>query len=156
MRYSSPWYLALVVALASLLPACADDSEAQLIASARSYLAKNDTKAAVIQLKNALQQQPSSAEARFLLGQALLESGDPAGAEVELRRAMDLKYDAARVTPLLARALLRQGEFDKLTQQFASTELSDAKAMGTLQLALADATWRNAHPTRPASGSSRR
>lgn len=146
MRHNTCLSLALFVAFATLLPACADDSEAQLIASARSYLAKNDSQAAVIQLKNALQKQPSSAEARFLLGQALLAGGDAAGAEVELRRALELKYDAAQVTPLLAKSMLRQREFDKLTQQFASTELSDPKAMAALQLVLAEAYMAQREP----------
>ncbi len=128
-----------VLACLLALAGCGGQSEAELLASAKDYLKKNDPKAAVIQLKNALQQQPSSGEARFLLGQALLESGDAAGAEVELRRAAELQYPAPQLNVLLAQAMLRQGEFDKLTRQFGSTELGDPAAMVTLQLALADA-----------------
>ncbi len=129
------------LALAALLTlaGCDGKSETELLASAKSYLQKDDPKAAIIQLKNALQQQPSSGEARFLLGQALLESGDAAGAEVELRRALELEYPSSRVTPPLAQAVLRQGAFDKLTQQFAEVELDDKAAMVALQLVLADA-----------------
>lgn len=130
---------ALVLAVSLALAGCSGKSETELLGSAKGYLQKNDPQAAIIQLKNALQQQPSSGEARFLLGQALLTSGDAAGAEVELRRALELKYDATQVTPLLAQSMLRQGAFDKLTKQFGDADLSDKAAMVALQLALADA-----------------
>ena len=61
---------ALVVAL--LLVACSEKPEAMII-SAKDYLAKNDRKAAVIQIKNALQSDPNLPEARFLLGSTLLD-----------------------------------------------------------------------------------
>lgn len=70
----------LVVAV--LLSACGAKGEDELMASAKGYLQKQDYKAATIQLKNLLQQKPSSAEARFLLGTALLEGGDAVGAEI--------------------------------------------------------------------------
>ena len=57
--------------LATTLGACGGDSPEKLIASGKEYLAKNDGKAAVIQLKNAIQQNPNLPEARFLLGQRL-------------------------------------------------------------------------------------
>ena len=77
------------VTAALLITACGGDNPDTLLASARDYLAKNDAKAAVIQIKNVLQNAPNSAEARYLLGKALMASGDPAGAEVELRKAME-------------------------------------------------------------------
>ncbi len=80
-----------------------------LIASARDYMAKNDYKAAVIQVKNALQDNPELPEARYLLGQALLRTGDPVGAETELRKARSLSYPDDKVVPPLAQAMLMQG-----------------------------------------------
>ena len=99
--------------LSALVAGCGGDSPDKLIASSKEFLAKNDSKAAVIQLKNALQQNPNLGEARFLLGKALLESGDMAGAEVELRKALELKFAAEQTTPLLARALLSTGQAKK-------------------------------------------
>ena len=61
--------------LALLLVACGEKPEAMLN-SAKDYLAKNDAKAAVIQVKNALQVNPDLPEARLLIGKALLETGD--------------------------------------------------------------------------------
>ena len=69
-----------------------ENSRRPLLASAKDYLAKKDNRAAVIQLKSALQKQPDLAEARFLLGRTLLEGGDAVSGEVELRKALDLKY----------------------------------------------------------------
>ena len=116
---------AILVALMTI--ACGDKPEA-LLASAKEYLAKNDSKAAVIQIKNALQSNPNLPEARFLLGATLLESGDPVGAETELRKALDLGHPQDVVVPLLARAMLARGDARKLTDEFAKVELTSPSA----------------------------
>jgi Tfp pilus assembly protein PilF len=92
------------LALAMLLAACGDSDPQKMLESARQYLDKNDNPAAIIQLKNALQEAPDLAEARFLLGKALLLNGDPAGAETELQKARDLGHSPEAVTPLLVRS----------------------------------------------------
>ena len=127
--------LAIFVALTG----CSDKPEPNLLAAARDNLQKKEPKAAVVHLKNALQQDPSSAEARFLLGQALLDSGDAVGAEIELRRARDLNYPSPDLILLLAQSLLRQSEFAKVTKEFGDVELSDKSAMVALQVTVADA-----------------
>lgn len=128
---------------ASLLIACAtlagcgrDAPEAQ-VASAKKYMAQNDSKAAYIQLKNALQQNPDLAEARFLLGKVMFDGGDLAAATIELRKARALNYSADSVVPVLAKALLLQGEDKKLTDDFASTVLGTPAAVADLQTSLA-------------------
>ncbi|MFZ2389749.1 MAG: tetratricopeptide repeat protein, partial [Polaromonas sp.] len=127
---------ALLVSL--LLTACGDKPEAMLV-SAKDYLAKNDRKAAVIQIKNALQSNPDLPEARFLLGSALLDGGDPIGAETELRKALALKHPQDLVVPQLAKAVLAQGQARKLTDEFAKIDLSQASAKASLQMSLASA-----------------
>lgn len=107
--------------------------------SAKDYLAKNDRKAAVIQIKNALQADPQLPEARYLLGTALLDGGDPVGAELELRKAYDLKYPQDLVLPPLARTLLAQGQAKKLTDEFAQVELTQPSAKANLQMSLTTA-----------------
>ncbi|MCL2635403.1 MAG: PEP-CTERM system TPR-repeat protein PrsT [Betaproteobacteria bacterium] len=128
-----------VALLAAFLGACGGDNPEQLIASSKEFLAKNDNKAAVIQLKNALQANPNLGEARFLLGKALLDSGDAAGAEVELRKALDLQYTGDQTVPLLARALLVSGQIKKLIDEFGNTELSDMEAQASLKTTLSQA-----------------
>jgi putative PEP-CTERM system TPR-repeat lipoprotein len=127
--------LHLVIALA-LLAGCAKETPDELNASAQLYLAKNDAKAAIVQLKNSLQQDPNSAQTRWLLGKALLESGDPVSATAELRKALDLKYERSTVVPLLARSMISQGEPQKVIQQFADTRLGTPMADADLQTSL--------------------
>lgn len=122
---------ALLVSL--MLSACGGDNPETMLASAKEYLAKNDSKAAVIQLKNALQSKPDLAEARFLLGKALLEEGNATAAEVELRKAADLKYPADQLIPLQARTLLMLGQTKKIVDELAKTQLSSPEGNADLQ-----------------------
>lgn len=130
--------VAVATAAALLLAGCGDSPEA-LLSSAKDYLAKNDHKAAVIQIKNVLQEQPNSAEARWLLGLSLLATGDASAAEIELRKARDLKQPDEQVVPKLAQAMLQQGKGKKLIEEFAATQLSTPAAIAELQTALASA-----------------
>ena len=128
---------ACLLAAAGLFSGCADDKPESFIQSAKEYIAKNEMKAAIIQLKTALQKKPDSAQARFLLGQALLESGDPVSAEVELRKAIDLKHPDTEVLPVLARALNLAAAYRKLTSQYATVELAEPAAAADLKTSIA-------------------
>lgn len=129
--------VALAAALVAGLAACGGPDTIKLLDQARSSLAKKDVEAARIHLKTALQQSPDNAEARFLLGQLLHDSGDMAGAEVELRRALELQHPEQQVLPLLASALLGQNKGALLLQQFGDTKLADSAAQARLQTTLA-------------------
>jgi putative PEP-CTERM system TPR-repeat lipoprotein len=73
-------------------------------------LEAGDGSAAVIQLRNAIQQDAANRSARLLLGRLYLRTGDGVSAEKELRRALEM--DAADEVQLpLAQALLMQGKF---------------------------------------------
>ena len=124
--------------VAGILAGCGGDSPDSLIASGKSFLAKNDSKAAVIQFKNALQQNPNLGEARFLLGKALLDGGDARSAEIELRKAFDLKYSPELTIPLLAKAMLADGQAKKVVDEFSSTEFS-GEAAAILKTSLSQA-----------------
>ena len=128
--------LAISVLSLAMLVACSDKPET-LLASARDYMAKNDNKAAVIQIKNALQQDPDLAEARFLLGKALLDSGDVGGAEVELGKAAELNYAADQVQPLLVQVWLGKGEVKKVLEEVPKMALTSAEAKADAQTSLA-------------------
>jgi len=121
------------------LGACGRNDPAKLVGSAKEYLAKRDYTSATIQLKNALQKEPTNGEARYLLGVALNEAGDPVSAEKELRRALEYKYSPAVVLPALAGTMLRLGQADKLVEEFGATTLDDPTAQAALKTELASA-----------------
>jgi putative PEP-CTERM system TPR-repeat lipoprotein len=131
--------VAAALALAQLA-GCAPDTPQDLVASAQAYLDKRDPRAAIVQLKAALQQDPNSGLARYLLGRALLDSGDPGSAIVELGKAQDLRHADRDVVPALARALLLSGQYRRVTTDYASVQLADKAAMADLQATLA-AAW---------------
>ncbi len=128
--------------LSTLLAACGGTKEADLLRSARELLARNDTAAARLQVKNVLQKNPQSGQARLLLGQLMLDSGDLAGAEAELDRALELGQSETAVLPLLARALVGQQKGQALLQRHGHTQLPVplADAQFKTQLAIAHAT----------------
>lgn len=128
---------AAALAAALLLAACGGPSETELLTKARELDVQRDYRGAVVQLKSVLQQNAQNAEARYLLGKALLEQGDSKGALLELRKASDLRFDNAKVVPLLARAMQAEGEFAEMTGQFGGLRLSDPAAQADLSVALA-------------------
>jgi cellulose synthase operon protein C len=130
MMHARTWLLCAVLVV---LAACGRNEPAQLIDSAKAYLAKQDYAAASIQLKSALQKEPTNGEARYLLGVALNVSGDFVSAEKELRRALEYKHPEAEVVPELATAMLRMGEGRKLVAEFGATRLEDPAAQAMLQ-----------------------
>ena len=131
--------LPFVVCLLVLLSACGGESDTEAVAKAKTQLKQGDLPGAVIHLKNALDKNPSSAEARLLLGRTLLNSGDAAGALIELRKAQDAKAPEDQVVPDIARALLATGDGAKLIGEFGDKTLASAPAMAELKTLLATA-----------------
>src|SRR5687767_1846011 len=85
-----------------LLFGCSRESPDAMVESAKGYIAQQKFQSAIIQLKNALQQDPKRADVRYLLGMVLVDSGDSAGAEIELSKARDLGHPMADLNPLFA------------------------------------------------------
>jgi putative PEP-CTERM system TPR-repeat lipoprotein len=125
--------------LCGLLAACGSGSPDALLASAKDYLANNDSKSAIIQLKNALEKNPDLGEARFLLGRTLLQSGDILAAEKELSRARDLKYPLGQVDPPLAVARVKMGEYRKVIDEMSQVQGATPRDTAELRTALGDA-----------------
>lgn len=109
--------MAAIALAATGLAGCSTESDAGYIADALEYQQKGDNKAAVIQLKNALQKNPENAEARYRLGEIYNDMEDPQSAEKELRRALSLNHDPAKVWPPLGRALLAMGRFQSILDE---------------------------------------
>src|SRR2546430_2464351 len=122
---------------ATFLVGCAPaETPETLLASAKQYISKNDSKAAIIQLKNALQKNPELAEGRFLLGTLLLSTGDAPGAEKELRKARELKYPADQVVPTLARSMIVLGKYKEVVDEFAAVQVTTPQAKAELLTAI--------------------
>lgn len=97
----------------------------ELLTEAAQYEQKGDTKAALIQLKNAVSQNPENAQARLRLGTLHLALGDAASAEKELRKAASLGADSSKTLPLLAQSMLAQAKYQLLLD-----EIGEEKAKG--------------------------
>jgi len=124
------------------LSGCSNDDPARLLESARGYQAKGDHPAAIIQLKNVLQQQPDNGEARLLLGRSALVVGDAASAEKELRKALELKQPPAVVVPLLVQAMLEQDKPNKVIEEFGAMKLDVPQAEAELRARVGEAQLR--------------
>ena len=117
---------AIAVVLGSLFTVgCNTQSAPELVASARSFIDKGDPKAAIIQLKSALQLDGQSSQARLLLGKTLLETGDGLAAVVELEKALDLGHPESEVLPLLGRAMVGTSQAKRFTDLHGRTRLAE-------------------------------
>jgi putative PEP-CTERM system TPR-repeat lipoprotein len=144
-----------VLAAAAAVAGCAGDDAATYVASAKRYVEKSDYKAALIEVKNALQKDPENAEARLLLATSLLETADARGAEAEVRKAIALNAPPERAYPLLARTLIAQGEFWKLTDELGTRQLENPAARSDLEVSLAIGYFAQNDPKRAQSAAER-
>ncbi|MCU7553021.1 PEP-CTERM system TPR-repeat protein PrsT [Alteromonas sp. ASW11-19] len=102
-------HASMAVCLATTLSGCSESSLEERLAAAEAYIAENDSQAAIIEYKNAIQQAPEAPAPRFALGKLYLQKGDYQGAEKELNRALELGQPAADVVPLLSQAYQQTG-----------------------------------------------
>ncbi len=105
-------------------------TDAEHLARAESAREEGDRRTAVIELKNALRQNPRNIEARRLLGEIYVEMGDGAAAEKELKKAVELGLAREAVALPLARALRLQNKYEELL-----TDIPLPSTLGEDQLA---------------------
>ncbi|WP_295755112.1 XrtA/PEP-CTERM system TPR-repeat protein PrsT [Undibacterium sp.] len=119
-KYSSIALLTSTLILALSLSACNKaQSTDKFLADAKQYQQKGDNKAAIIQLKNALQQDANNKDARFLLGSIYLETGDALSAEKELQKAVSLGVSPATALQGLSKAKLMLGKAQQVLDDTA-------------------------------------
>lgn len=109
------------------------ESTANLLAEAKQYQQKGDYKAALIQLKNAVEKSPDDGEARMQLATLELEMGDAVSAEKELRKARSLGIAFDRVMPQLGKAMLQQGHAKELLEQLPADKAAHVAALSSLR-----------------------
>src|SRR5512135_893791 len=105
-----------LVFAAVLLAACAPKGEA-LYARAEGFMKAGDMRAAMIDLKNLVKEEPQNAKARALLADALARLGDTNAAAVEVQKAKDLGAPAAMLLVPECRVLVANSEFQKAVDQ---------------------------------------
>jgi putative PEP-CTERM system TPR-repeat lipoprotein len=99
------------------LSACGrTQSTESLLTDAKQYQQKGDLKAAMIQLKNAVEKSPENGDARLQLATLQLKMGDTASAEKEARKARSLGIAADVALPLEGKAMAQQGRFKELLE----------------------------------------
>lgn len=110
----------LACAVVAAIAGCSGErTEAEYLGSAATYVAENKHAAAIIEYKNALQQNPRNVDSRLALAASYLAVGDAAGAEKELRRAAELGASSEQVLPSLVRALNLQQQHEAIIKETA-------------------------------------
>jgi putative PEP-CTERM system TPR-repeat lipoprotein len=81
---------------------------------AEEHLQNRQTRAAVIELKNAVKAEPNNADVRLKLALVYLDIGDALSAEKELVRARELGGPMTEIVPALSRTWIALGTPDKI------------------------------------------
>jgi cellulose synthase operon protein C len=113
-RTAARFLVAAMMVLSADLCVAGDDRTTRFYEDARTRLAAGDTAGAIIQLKNALQQDANLLAAHALLGEAFLKNQQPDQAQEALERALRLGIDKSEIALLLADAFLAQGKMQDL------------------------------------------
>jgi putative PEP-CTERM system TPR-repeat lipoprotein len=125
LHYGAVLSCALLIGISNgALAAPQNDKEAsKYYEDASARFERNDFGGAIIQLKNALQQNPNMLAAHVLLGRTFLANGQAANAEQELEKSIRLGVDRAEVAIPLARAYGDQGKFKRLLENVSLERL---------------------------------
>ncbi|MEP1447874.1 MAG: XrtA/PEP-CTERM system TPR-repeat protein PrsT [Paraglaciecola sp.] len=114
--YSTQLKYALAAVALGTLSSCGKQTSDEYITEAKQYIAENDPAAAIVALKNAVQLEPRSAQARFELGQLYMQQKQFESAEKELNRALEYGYEASKVLPLITQAYQRTGAYSAISK----------------------------------------
>ncbi len=109
---------AMILVLLSAASACglALDND-ELVARAEQAATKGDLRAAVIDLRTVLQDDPDNVQARLMLGRIALKTGDAFEAEKSLRRAVELGVPISDVIEDLGLAMLGQEAYEAVLNE---------------------------------------
>ncbi|MEL7186737.1 MAG: tetratricopeptide repeat protein [Pseudomonadota bacterium] len=96
-------------------------------------------RAAIIDAKEVLLDEPNNQRGRLVLGRALVRSGDAVGAEKELRRAVELGSDPLVVAADLGRALVAQGKYQEAIDEIDVVNSMSEDDVAAIRLLRGDA-----------------
>ncbi len=130
--------IALALSVSVALPGCnstANLTEQEHIQRAKDFEDKGNLKEGVIELKNALQKNPDSAQARLLLGEIYLRLGQGDEAEKEFSRAEKLGVNPESIKLQLGKAWLLMGEYKRVLEEISpSASTSPRNKAAILQM----------------------
>ena len=132
----------LWVAASQCFAAVNPEKSASYFEDALQLFHKGEFEASVIQLKNAVQENPDNIAARVLLGRAYLTTGEPEAAGKELLTAREYGADEALIAVPLADSYILQRKFEQLLQEIfgaghspeGETEISIRRGHAHLEL----------------------
>lgn len=119
-QFSAPLITLLVLSLAGPMAGCDATTrltEQEHIQRAKDFEDEGDLKSSIVELKNAIQKNPNSAQARLLLGQVYLKAGLGEEAEKELLRAHELGVNRESIKTALGEALMLMGEYERVLDE---------------------------------------
>ena len=133
------WPIGLMALLLGTAAAgCAPD-DATRVARAEEHRTAGELQAAVIELKNVLQNDPVNVEARVLLARVSLQAGDAVSAAKEFERAVDLGADIAAFRTEYAAALLAVSDWERLLKLLEGVNGTSPEESGRIAAARAEA-----------------
>lgn len=139
MSASNNHFFSIFALIAALLSSVAVAEDSALLNKAQTHFDQGSYRAAMIELKNLLQDAPDNGEARFMLGKTYLRMNDVVSAEKELRRALQYGVPKTEVAPFLAKAYLGLGEFQRVRDEFAVDDNASAQAQAKMHALRGDA-----------------
>lgn len=134
--------IALAFATSAALSGCdriTNLTEQEHIQRAKDFEDKGDVKASIVELKNAIQKNPESPQARLLLGQLYLKAGMGDEAEKELTKAKKLGVSQETINPQLGEALLLTGEYRRVLDEIQPGEQTSKANLARIMQLRADA-----------------
>ena len=126
-----------LVLLAEFNPALAagqNQEASKFYEDALARFAKKDFAGSIVQLKNALRQEPKMLAAHVLLGRSLLETGAAAQAELEFLKSLQLGVDRSEIAIPLAQAYSNQGKYRRILEGIPLQGLPDSIQQGLLAI----------------------
>lgn len=124
------WNLSnLAMCLSLALAGCGRDdmSAEQHLQKAKEFVGQGKPAEAQIELRNAIQKEPTNSEAYILQAEMYLKVGNPLLAETSLRKARESGVPIEATKPEMARALMMQGKPDEALRE-AQMSANDSKA----------------------------
>ena len=145
IRYNASLITLLILALSAPLGGCdatAKLTEQEHIQRAKDFEDKGNLKGSILELKNAIQKNPDSPQARLLLGQVYLKAGRGAEAEKELSQAEKLGVNPESIKPQLGEALMLMGEYKRVLDEIHPSDKTSITNQARIHQIRADAMLR--------------